>query len=350
MTKRTLIALALAAAVATAVAQQDRPDGAVDAATRESAILELAKLMESDYVFADKGSAIAADLKRRLAAGEYNDLGTGQALARRVTEDMRKLTQDAHLNVRFSLEKLPERRSATKPTAEEEAQYRDWIRRTNAGYQKVERLNGNVGYLEVIGFQEPKDAARPLKAAMEFLSNTDALILDLRRNGGGDPAGVQLLCSYLFKDRVHLNDLYYRKGNSTQEYWTKPSVKGPKFVDKPVYVLVSKRTGSGAEECAYNLKNLKRATIVGENTWGGANPGDQYRLNDHFMAFIPTGRAINPYSKTNWEGTGVDPDVRIDPQEGLKHAHQLAVKALMAKAKTDADRARLTSVLSELGG
>jgi retinol-binding protein 3 len=168
---------------------------------------------------------------------------------------------------------------------------------------------------------------------MKFLAHTDALIFDLRNNGGGDPEMVALISSYLFGDKpVHLNSLYWRPGDKTDEFWTKPNAAANKFTDKPVYVLTANRTFSAAEEFSYNLKNLKRATIVGETTGGGAHPGSSVRLHEHFAAFIPTGRAISPVTKTNWEGTGVEPDVKVPKEHALKTAYLSALNKSLEKA------------------
>ncbi|MEZ5163407.1 MAG: S41 family peptidase [Fimbriimonadaceae bacterium] len=188
-----------------------------------------------------------------------------------------------------------------------------------------------------------------MAAAMNFLSNTDAMIIDLRQNGGGDPSGVQVVCSYFFGEKpVHLNSIYFRPTDETHEFWTLENVDAPRFLDKPVYVLVSKRTGSGAEECSYNLQQLKRATIIGEPTWGGANPGGSVRLHDHFSCFIPVGRAINPITKTNWEGSGVIPDIKCDPAKSLEQAQVLILKELIAKEKDENYKSALEARLKAL--
>jgi C-terminal processing protease CtpA/Prc len=185
-------------------------------------------------------------------------------------------------------------------------------------------------------------------ATMNFVANTDYLIFDLRDNGGGDPAMVRLICSYLFGDKsVHLNDLYMRKENKTEEYWTIPNVPGKKFLDKDVYVLTSNRTFSGAEEFSYNLKNLKRATIIGETTGGGAHPGDFERLTDHFGAFVPVGRAINPITKTNWEGTGVEPDIKVPRDQALKTAYLNALNKAYEKAKDENLKTNIKRVIDQ---
>src|SRR4029079_14564144 len=183
------------------------------------------------------------------------------------------------------------------------------------------------------GFQPAQFGAETVVAAMNFVANTDALIVDLRRNGGGDPSMVSLISSYLFgSEPVHLNDLYFRPDDSTRQWWTLQYVPGKRYGDKkPVYVLTSNRTFSAAEEFTYNLKNLKRATIVGETTGGGAHPGGMRRIGEHFGMFIPTGRAINPISKTNWEGTGVKPDVDVPADQALKVAHIAALNVVLEK-------------------
>lgn len=169
-------------------------------------------------------------------------------------------------------------------------------------------------------------------SVMGFLANCDAIIIDLRQNGGGDPDGVRLICSYFFDSNpVHLNDLYYRPEDKTEEYWTLKEVDGKRMPDVDVYVLTSNYTFSGAEEFTYNLKNLKRATIVGETTGGGAHPGGIMAVNNNFVMFVPNGRAINPITKTNWEGTGVTPDVEVSADKALETARLLALEKLAVK-------------------
>jgi retinol-binding protein 3 len=335
-----MTSLALALAIVTwapVQGQQASSSFVLTAEVRNQTLNELYKALDERYVDAAVAKKIVADLKKRQTAGEFDKYTSGPDFATQVNTLMKELATDAHLRFRFSENALPKRVRPSEPSAAEIKQRTEAIRFVNSGFEKVERVQGNIGYIKFNYFAGQEDVKRPMAAAMSFLANTDAMIIDLRENGGGDPAGVQLVCSYFFPEKpVHLNSLYFREGNRTVEFWTLKSVDAPRYLNKDVYVLTSKRTGSGAEECSYNLKNLKRATLVGTSTWGGANPGGTVRLSDHFSCFVPVGKAINPYTKTNWEGTGVEPDVKVDSAKAMKEAHLLALKNLIAKTK-DAD-------------
>jgi C-terminal processing protease CtpA/Prc len=217
--------------------------------------------------------------------------------AETLTSDLQSISKDKHLRVRFSPEDakrmLEEEKNGGDPG--DEKHFNEMMKKENYGFRKVERLSGNIGYVDFRNFASPQYSKAVVADVMGFLSNTEAIIFDMRFNGGGDPAGVQLICSYLFGDTpVHLNDLYYRPSDETEEFWTLRKVDGKKMPDIPVYVLTSSFTFSGAEEFTYNLKNLKRATIIGETTGGGAHPGGVNPVNKQFVIFIPVGRAISP--------------------------------------------------------
>jgi C-terminal processing protease CtpA/Prc len=220
----------------------------------------------------------------------------------------------------------------------------------NGGFERVERLPGNIGYVEVRGFGFLERGSVAAAAAMDFVAETDALIIDLRRNGGGEPEMVLALCSYFFGESVHVNDIYDRPKNETRQFWTTTSVPGRPYLGKDVYVLTSKRTGSGAEEFAYDLQQQKRATIVGERSWGGAHPGEMIRLSDHLAAFIPSGRAINPISKTNWEGTGVSPDIAAPADDALRVAQMKALEKQLVTVKIPELKKSIENRLKELSG
>jgi C-terminal processing protease CtpA/Prc len=308
------------------------PDMAVDAATREAVINNLLKELNDGYIFPDVAKKMEADVRARQKNKEYDALGSSRDFAKKLTEDLQAISRDKHLRVRFSIDPIPVRQDRKEPTEQEKAEFAWFMKRINYGFNKIERLDGNIGLIDLRGFTDEVGGADTVAAAMAFLANTDAIIFDLRENGGGNPAMIALISSYLFGDKpVHLNDLYFREGSRTEEFWTKPERAARKFPDKDIYVLTSNYTFSGAEEFSNNLKVLKRATIIGETTGGGANPGDSVRLNEHFNVFVPVGRAVNPVTKTNWEGTGVEPDVKVPKELALKTAYVMALTKSLEK-------------------
>jgi retinol-binding protein 3 len=295
----------------------------VDAATRARIIDGAIEKLNESYVYPDIAKKMGDDVKAREKRGEYDSVTDGDAFARMLTDNFRAVSHDKHLRVDFTPAKMPDRGEGA-PSPEEQERFKKQIEKMNCGFDKVEILSGNIGYVKFDMFADPAFCGPTATAAMNFLANADAVIFDLRENGGGDPKMVAFVSSYLFKDRTHLNDLWTRKTDRTEEYWTSPDVPGKKLDGKPAFVLTSSRTFSGAEEFTYNLKNLKRATIVGETTGGGAHPVQGHRIDDHFMIGVPFARAINPITKTNWEGTGVDPDVKVPAADALKKAQDLA--------------------------
>jgi C-terminal processing protease CtpA/Prc len=324
------------------------PDAAIDNATKTQVIDNLLRSLNDGYIFPETAKKMEADIRARQKNNEYDAIATSRAFADKLTADLQSVSHDKHLRVRFSPDVIPVRKNREEPTDAEKADQARYTKFMNAGFEQVERMRGNIGYIRFNGFVDPEMGADTVRAAMDFVSNTDALIFDLRDNGGGDPAMVKLICSYLFGDKsVHLNDLYWRKGDRTEEFWTIPNVPGKKFLDKDVYVLTSNRTFSGAEEFSYNLKNLKRATVIGETTGGGAHPGEIERLSDHFGAFIPVGRAISPITKTNWEGTGVEPDVKVPRDQALKTAYLLALNKALANARDDSLKNAIKGVIDQ---
>ena len=198
----------------------------------------------------------------------------------------------------------------------------------DCGFEKAEKQDGNVGYIKLNGFADPEACKDAVTAAFAAIEGVDAIIFDLRENGGGAPPMVALVTSYLFEKRTHLNDIWNRKTNETQEFWTNPDLPGKKFTTQPVFVLTAQRTFSGGEEFTYNLKVLKRGTIVGETTGGGAHPVRGEGLDERFMIGVPDARAINPITKTNWEGVGVEPDVKVPAAEALEVARKLVAEKL----------------------
>lgn len=347
------VILALALAAPARAQQAPAPDLVVDSATRRTVIDAVVARLNEAYVFPDTARAMERAIRARQGRREYDRITSAREFAESLTAHLQAVSQDRHLRVRYNAEPPRQLRAARGPGPEDDAEARAFGRRVNFGIERAERLAGNVGYLELRSFGfEPQWAEATVGAAMSLLANTDALIIDLRRNGGGSPFYVALVSSYLFgPDSVHLNSLYWRPGDRTDRFYTRVDVPGTRYgPDKPVYVLTSRRTFSGAEEFAYNLQALKRAIIVGDTTGGGAHPGGFRSVTEHFGVWVPSGRAINPITGTNWERVGVRPDVASPADSALRVAHVAALHRLRDLAADPAERARLDDALREVAG
>jgi hypothetical protein len=302
----------------------------VDAATRKRVVDGVIEKLNENYVFPETARKMEAALRKvEKREGWYKVATDGDQFARLLTTQLQEVSRDRHLRVIFSPVELPPfpTTSAPPPPTEEG---RRALLRDNCGFEKVERLPGNVGYVKLNQFGDPEICKEIAVAAMKFVSNADAVIFDMRDNGGGRPEMVAFITSYLFAERTHLNDFWNRKTGETRESWTSVDVPGKKITTQPVFVLTAKRTFSGAEEFTYNLKHLKRATIVGEFTGGGAHPLRGHRIDDRFSIGVPDSRPINAVTKTNWEGTGVEPDVQVAAADALATAQKLAAEKVRA--------------------
>lgn len=300
----------------------------IDAADRERVIAGSIARLKENYVFPETAKKMEQVLRRHQKRGEYDAVTDGEKFASLLTTHLQEVSHDKHLRVNFSAARYPDDLAA--PNAQQVAENRRRTERANCGFEKVELLAGNVGYLKFNMFANPVQCGETAVAAMNFLAYVDAIIFDLRDNGGGDPAMVALISTYLFDQPTHLSDIWNRKTDATQQYWTLPMVPGKRLAVAPAFVLTSSRTFSGAEEFSYNLKNLKRAIIVGETTGGGAHPVRGERVDDRFVIGVPFARSINPITRTNWEGTGVEPDASVPAVDALITARKLAAEKLAA--------------------
>jgi hypothetical protein len=317
-----LATLALLAVALGAVAEgQVAPAGEV-----ERIVLRVADTLESRYVSADVGRRLAARLRTAQRSGAYPAAMTGDDLAKRLTAELRAETGDGHLGLEYTPVPLPEE----DRTASEEMDRRDRLRyygpQLNFGFQRVELLADNIGYLDLRVFAPLDWAGETATAAMTLLAHADALVIDLRENGGGHGETAQWLSSYLLPaEPKPLSGEYSRERDATTQQWSLPYVPGTRFgADKPVYVLTSRRTFSAAEAFAYDLQALKRVTVVGERTGGGAHPYVNVKLGAHFVLWLPTGRSVNPLTGGNWQGIGVVPDVEVKAEGALETAVRLA--------------------------
>ncbi len=317
----------------------------IDDTEKKAVIESLISQLDRTYVYPKMAQKMGKLLNSKLKDGKYKTINSTIDFAEQLTADLQSISHDKHLRVNFNPDQNQGMRLGQTEEDEEENQRRQaafekQMRRSNYGFKEVKILEGNVGYLDLRGFMNPAQAGETAASAMNVLKNTEAIIIDLRRNGGGSPQMIQLLTSYLYdaNNRVHLNSFYFRPSNDTTQTWTLPYVPGTRNPNAEVFVLTSNYTFSAAEEFTYNLKNLERATIVGETTGGGAHPGGMRPVAERFVAFIPVGRAINPITNTNWEGVGVIPNVEVPQEKALKVAHQLAMEKLSEKAEDDTDK------------
>jgi hypothetical protein len=341
MLNRLFVFLVFALAAVPALAAPPAPP-AVSAADRSAIVDDIAAALNEIYVFPETARKMEQHVRQQLRSGAYDSLGTLDAFTQKLTEDLQSVSHDLHLRVFWNPEPPPAE-GTEGPTPEQRERFETALRRDNYCFRKVERLSGNVGYLKLDCFADAGLGGATAVAAMSFLSGSEALIFDLRDNGGGSPSMIQLLTSYLVAgEPTHLNSFYIRQGDRTEQFWTQPWVPGTRLPAVPVFVLTSGRTFSAAEEFTYNLKNLKRATLVGENTGGGAHPVNLHRVKGHPVGVsLPFGRAINPISGTNWEGTGVEPDVKVPASEALDVAHARALSIIAEKATDPEHKAGL---------
>jgi hypothetical protein len=335
--------LLLLAAIAAFVARP-RPEVAVDEAVRAQAIDALAAGLDQYYVFPDKAKQMVALLRKRQKDGAYDSIGNGVKLAAQLEADLATVAHDRHMAVSFSPRRLPPQ-PAPAPIAQPAALQAPregsnvvmrWIDRIGrsmekSGVENAIHLSPNIGYLKISAFPSPDLTAEKYAAAMNKLADTDALIIDLRENRGGDPLSVALLISYFVDQRTRLNDIWERASGETARFWTQDELDGKRYGGKkPVLILAGPGTASAGEDFTYTMQALKRATVIGERTWGGAHPAMSWRLGDHLQAAIPNARSISPITHTNWEGTGVIPDVAVPRAEAF------AVAKTMLQARKNA--------------
>lgn len=284
----------------------------LDQTTIRNVIDGIAVKLREDYVFPDKGVQAAGALEKALAENAYAGVSDPSKFAAQLTEQLRAITEDSHMRVIFG---SPFRNQPPPATPQD------------AGFE-VKRLDGNIGYIHLARFVPPDVFNPAADDAMRSLSDTAALIIDMRDNGGGHPASVAYLASFFLDPgkRVHINNLIWRnRGTSTfrtESFWSSPTPVS--YLDKPVYVLVGPKTYSAGEEFAYDLQVLKRVTVVGEKTRGGANPGGLNDLGSDLFVVVPTGRAENPITRSNWGGVGVRPDIQAAPDATQETAVAMA--------------------------
>jgi len=335
---RAVVVLYMAAAVA-----EPRGDE-IDAHIRNDVMNELARQLESRYVIESTAKQLAELVRSKQKANSYKNIKTGPELARALTDDLATVAHDKHLHVYYSFTPLPKESDGAPPK-----EFFEEMRKLNAFVPKVEILDGNVGYIRVNGVPPVDIARRAVTAAFAFVHETDAMIIDNRGNGGGDPNTVALYMSYLSDGPPHVvNTFHWREGNRVVEFKTTDLGELSYGTKKPVFVLTSHLTFSGGEELSYDLQVAKRAVIVGEVTGGGANPGGAVVLGHQFGVNMPSGQAVNPITGTSWEGKGIQPDVPVPAAAALLKAQALAIDRLAADATDPGKRATFNAICLKL--
>lgn len=270
----------------------------------------ISRKLKTLYVYPEIAEKMSKQLYVNAGNGQYTDIKDPIAFADRLTTDLLAVSHDKHLRVYFDPRPIE-----NHPVMENNPEI---ARAKNFGFKELKILSGNIGYLNLSYFEDPAIGGATAATAMNFLSNADAVIIDLRSNGGGSTDMVQLLASYFFEGAPRpLTDIYWRPTNSLTQYKTLPYVQGKQMPKVDVYLLTSQQTFSAAEDFSYSLQNLKRVTIIGETTGGGAHPIEQAEASDHFFITIPEGRSISAITKTDWEGIGVTPDVQVAAKDAL---------------------------------
>jgi len=335
--KKHALAWALAATFTVGVAGIARPAASfqaepttqarqtLNATARQGVVVAAARLLTDAYVYPEAGRRAAAVISQNLAEGDYDAITEPSAFAQRLNDDLNDVVHDKHLRVHAEGPNLVGDRVDAPPAHSE------------LGFARVDVLNGNVGYVELTAFV-PVGLFRPAAdKAMRLLSGTDTLIIDLRGNGGGDPAAVAYLASFFFdaEEPIHLNDLLWREAGTEnyrrEEFRTE--VTPLNYLNKHVVILTGPKTFSGGEEFAYDMQATNRATLVGETTAGGANPGSMQPLQAGLSIFLPTGRAENPRTQTSWEGLGVQPDIPVPAAQAFAVAYNTARRAADENAR-----------------
>lgn len=305
----------------------------------KSAIVSAIKThIEESYIDLDLSNKMIIELDKNLKSDKYKKITSPAEFAKKLTEDLQSISKDLHLNVRYEPERIAQEKHVVSEEMRLEREKRTAMQMAeiNYGFTEAKILDGNIGYLNLSQFADIKYAEETATATMDFLSNTNAIIIDLRSNGGGVPSMMQLLSSYFFDETpILLSDFYERKTNTKTQLYSFANVNGKRSTNKPLYILTSKHTFSAAEAFTYTLKHLDRATVVGEITKGGANRTKRINLNDEFTISVPYIQSIHPVTKANWEGKGVQPNIKTNEKEAFVYAYIDAIKKTSKKNKSN---------------
>lgn len=306
--------------------------------------------LKNNYVFPEKADLIAKFLKSQVKKKTYALLSKDpRKLAEQIQADIYNVHRDPHMFVNYDPSFAERNKDAAKPNDEEMLENRRYWQENNYSFKKVELLPGNIGYFPFNNFVKYIKEAKPIIAsALGFLSNSIAIIIDLRDNGGGEPAMVSQLESYFFKEKTHMNDMVNRSSKDTTFYYADPAKTDGLTLSMPIYILTSKKTFSAAEDFIYAMQQAKRAVVVGEVTGGGAHPQMPFSVGQGFVVHIPFARSLNPVTKTDWEVTGVIPEFKVDASKALVKAQELIFRKHQTSAKTENEKHKFEYSINRL--
>ena len=318
-------AASLLAVAATLLVVDVRAQTPLTAADRRAVLLAIADLVEARYVIEDTGRALSEQLRRDATDDRWREQFDPEAFATAITAHLRAASGDGHLGLSYRATPLPADDATAVQTYSAEEMDRWYGPHLNYGFEQIRRFDGNIGYLDLRVFAPTSTAGDVAAAVMTVLAQSAALIIDLRENGGGHGEMAHLLAAYLLNESKAMSGSYDRPSDTQKWALTPAWVPGRRFgTARPVYVLISKRTFSAAEGFAYDLQALRRVTVVGERSGGGAHPFQYRRVHPHFVLSLAEGRSINPITGGNWQGTGVVPDVEVPADRALETALTLA--------------------------
>ncbi|WP_210464354.1 S41 family peptidase [Rufibacter roseolus] len=322
----------------------------MDRTVRRQVVDSLSSVLKRVYVYPEKANEMSKGIQKKLKKGEYDHLPDNPQLANALTRDLRAHHHDKHLVVRYDpeLEKRIRKFVATSQPDQKDAE-KD--KKQNFYFKKAEVLPGNIGYLVFNNFADLNDLSKKtVQAAMQFVANADALILDLRNNMGGRPEMGQVIARYFFSQPQLAGKTFNRITNSWTEEWvgSKPESPDAFHLEMPIYILTSKRTYSAAEGLAYHLKHLKKAVVVGDTTRGGAHATRSFALGNGFVGFIPFSRLEHVETKTDWEGIGVVPNVAIPEDSAFLKAQELILIKLLSSTNEAAEKRKFQWLLNDL--
>lgn len=327
----------------------------LDQNLKSEIIEKVAKIMKDKYVFEEVGNKMSDFLVQQHNERKYDSITDIKEFCQKLTSDLRQISNDKHLFVFYSPEEAKEVAARNKSLSKNEIKkiedyYELSESRSNYGFNKVEILVGNIGYIDIDYFSSSVNANNKVDNIIGFVENTDAIIIDLRDNGGGGGSGAdQLLMSYFFGDeRVPFSGVYYRETDRIHESWSNHDTKCKKLPNIDLYILTNSNTFSAAEFIAYSLQVLNRAVIIGEVTKGGAHPVDVLIVKGDILTQVSIGNSINPITNSNWEETGVIPEVTSPSDSALTVAYKMALKKIMDRTEDKLYKDNLNEIINNL--